>query len=146
MVGLRQILVLIVLAACGADPAHAADACTREDFTKVVGEAANALKALNDENARVFQTKLRELKTKRGWSHDQFMKEAAPLVRDERIAAFDEETNAILTSINSLGEGAETQQADCKLLTDLKTQMSDLVKITQAKWAYMFGKIAMALN
>jgi hypothetical protein len=146
MVGLRQVLMVALLVASGCGTVAAAETCSREDFTKVVGEAADMLKALNDDNARVFQAKLRELKTKRGWSHDQFMKEAAPLVRDERIAAYDEETNAILTSINSLGEGAEAQKADCKLLADLKAQMAQLVKITQAKWAYMFGKIAMALN
>lgn len=146
MVGWRQVLIAAILAAFGTAPAAKAENCAREDFTKVVGEAADALKALNDDNARLFQAKLRELKAKRGWSHDQFMKEAAPLVRDERIAAFDEETNAILTSINSIGGGGEAQTPDCKLLAELRSQMTQLVKITQAKWTYMFGKISMALN
>lgn len=146
MAGWRQVLVAAVFLAVGAATNAAAQTCTREDFTKVVGEAADALKALNDDNARAFQSKLRELKTKRGWTHEQFMKEAAPLVRDERIAAYDEETNAILTSINNLSEAPEPQKPDCKLLGDLKAQMAQLVKITQAKWTYMFGKLAMALN
>ncbi|KAB2850291.1 MAG: hypothetical protein F9K44_05350 [Hyphomicrobiaceae bacterium] len=137
-------MFLAFLVASGICPALG-QSCSRDDFTKVVGEAAAALKALNDDNARAFQAKLRELKTKRGWTHDQFMKEAQPLVRDERIAAYDDETNAILTKINSLGEGGEGR-ADCKLLAELQTQMAALVTTTQAKWAYMFGKIAAALN
>ena len=52
----------------------------------VVDEAAAALRDLNAKNKPAFQEKLRQLKDKRAWSHDEFLKEAAPFVRDDKIA------------------------------------------------------------
>jgi hypothetical protein len=56
-------------------------ACTKAEFEGVVDEAAAALRDLNNKNRPDFQEKLRTLKDKRGWSNDQFLKEAAPFVK-----------------------------------------------------------------
>ncbi len=70
--------------------------CTKAEFEDVVDEAAAALRDLNAKNKPDFQEKLRQLKDKRGWTHDQFLTEAAPYVRDDKIAVYDQEFGAAL--------------------------------------------------
>ena len=120
----------------------AALACSRAEFEAVVDEAAAALRDLNLKNRPAFQEKLRELKEKRGWSHDQFLKEAIPFVKDEKIEVFDQSGGELLDQISSMGqEGAEAPKPDCALLEDLHARMKKLVEIQTAKWAYMFTKL-----
>ncbi len=124
----------------------AAPQCAKAEFEDVVDDAAAALRGLNSKNKPAFQEKLRELKDKRGWSHDQFLKEAAPFVRDDKIAVFDQDSERLLSDISSLGqEGAEAKTPDCALLLELRARMDVLVKTQSAKWSYMFKKLDAAL-
>ena len=133
---------LVALAAAGMAPAHSQAQCSKGDFEAVVDEAAGALGALARENTPQFQAKLRQLKGKRGWSDDQFLKEAEPLVRDDKIAGFDQQSEDFLARITSGGQaGASGEAPDCKLLAELRTIMGSLVETQKAKWAYMFEKI-----
>lgn len=128
----------------GAAPAP--EQCTKAEFEDVVDEAAAALRDLNLKNKPAFQEKLRELKEKRGWSHDEFLKEAAPFVRDDRIAVFDQESERLLSDISSQGqEGAEAKTPDCAVLLELRARMNVLVKTQGDKWSYMFQKLDAAL-
>jgi hypothetical protein len=130
-------------------PAPAApggEVCQKAEFEAVVDEAAAALRDLNLKNKPDFQEKLRQLKTKRGWTNDQFLKEAAPFVRDDKIAVFDQQSDQLLNDISSLGqEGAEAKTLDCALLQELRARMKVLVDTQTAKWGYMFEKLNGAL-
>ncbi|MEI9899359.1 MAG: hypothetical protein WDN31_03650 [Hyphomicrobium sp.] len=120
--------------------------CGKSDFEAVVDDAAGALRDLNMQNKPAFQEKLRLLKDKRGWSHDAFLKEAAPYVRDDKIAVYDQESERLLADISTLGqEGADAPTPDCALLADLKARMKTLVDTQTAKWSYMFQKLETAL-
>jgi len=124
-----------------------AQTCSKADFEAVVDEAAGALRTLNQQNTPSFQGKLRQLKDKRGWSHDQFMIEAAPLVRDDTIIGFDQKSEELLTRITSGGQsGAGGRAPDCALLSDLRREMTTLVETQKAKWAYMFDRIEQELK
>ncbi len=113
----------------------------------MVEEAAGSLRDLNAKNRPAFQERLRTLKDKRGWSHDQFMKEAAPYVRDEKIEVFDKSTDELLSAISTMGqEGAARGTPDCALLLELRARMKALVDTQTAKWNYMFGKLETALS
>jgi hypothetical protein len=126
--------------------APAPQECTKAEFEDVVDEAAAALRDLNFKNKPAFQEKLRELKDKRGWSHDQFLAEATPFVRDDKIAVFDQQSERLLLDISSQGqEGADAKTPDCALLQDLLRRMKVLVETQTAKWAYMFEKLDAAL-
>ena len=119
-----------------------APACAKTDFETVVDEAAAALRNLNLKNKPAFQDKLRQLKDKRGWSTDQFLKEAAPFVRDDKIAVYDQKSDELLTSISTMGEeGSAAKAPDCALLVELRARMKVLVEAQPEKWTYMFGKI-----
>ena len=108
-------------------------------------EAGDALRAMNAENTPKFQTKLRTLKDRRKWTHDQFMREAAPYVQDDKILGLDEQTATLLNKIQGLGEGGAGREPDCGLLDVLRTHMHALIETTEAKWSYMNSKIDQAL-
>lgn len=117
-------------------------ACTRLQFSAAVADAAGALRDLNAQNRPPFQAKLRALKDKRGWSHDEFLKEAAPLVQDARMAEYDRESGDYLSKIQSMGEeGAAAREPDCEQLTQLRSHMQALVASQKAKWRYMLERI-----
>lgn len=121
--------------------------CARSEFETAVDDAAGALRDLNARNKAPFQDKLRQLKEKRGWSTEQFMKEAAPFVQDERIAQYDQATGDLLDDINRKGEaGSLAKSPDCQLLLQLKASMTRLIEMQGAKWAYMFQKLDAALK
>ena len=109
---------------------HAQDKpCGKADFEAVVEEAATGLRDLNTQNKPTFQEKLRQLKTKRAWTHDQFMREAAPFVRDEKIEELDLAIEELLSAIAAMGqEGASAKKPDCALLWELRARMNVLVE------------------
>ena len=85
---------------------------------------------------------LLNLKDKRGWSHDEFMKAAVPFVKDDKIEVYDQSAGELLDEISRMGQqGAEAPKPDCALLDDLRTRMKKLVDIQIEKWTYMFGKL-----
>lgn len=139
--------VALLAVALGVPASSAGAVCQRADFEAAVGEAAEALRNLNQTNKPAFQGKLRQLKTKRGWSHDQFLAEAAPIVQDTRIAAYDEQAAAFLSKIERLGaEGTAAEAPDCARLEDVRQSMRALVEVQNAKWSYMFERIATELS
>ena len=116
--------------------------CAKQDFESVVEEAAGILRDLNAKNRPAFQEKLRELKVKRKWTHDEFIERAKPFVRDDKTAVFDQSTDELLSAIASMGqEGATAAKPDCAVLLELRACMKVLVDTQTAKWAYMFQKI-----
>ena len=130
-------------------PARAQDAsgalpqsCTKVQFESVVDEAGEALRNLNQEKRPDFEDRLRQLKDKRGWTHDEFLKAAAPFVKDETIEVFDAKTNALLEKFSATGDiGATAKSPDCATLIELRAQMQTLVETQNARWSYMFGKL-----
>ena len=116
--------------------------CARADFEAVVEDAAGALRDLNLQNKPAFQDKLRLLKDKRGWGHDEFMTKAAPLVQDDKIAEYDQRSGDLLGRITAMGqEGSSAKAPDCATLAELRGHMKALIEAQLAKWSYMFGKL-----
>lgn len=123
------------------------ETCARGDFEAVVDEAAGSLRELNQINKPNFQDKLRQLKDKRGWSHEQFLSAAAPFVQDDKISEWDQRSADLLNKITAMGqEGSASKAPDCAMLKELHGHMQALVEAQQAKWTYMFGKIDRELS
>lgn len=137
-------LAAVLLALSGAGQAAIAQpaACAKIDFESVVNEAGAALRDLNRENTPKFQGKLRDLKDKRAWGNDQFLKEAEPFVRDGEIVAYDQKSEQLLNRITGGGQqGSSAAAPDCGVLTELRAAMKLLVETQKAKWTHMFAKI-----
>ncbi len=140
--GMWRGTVLAMAGAIWCVPALAEPNCQKSEFEAVVEESATVLRDLNAKNKPAFQEKLKQLKEKRGWTHEQFMTEAAPLVRDEKIEEFDIQTDDLVTAMSTMGqEGAASANPDCALLLELRARLKVLVDTQNAKWAYMFEKL-----
>ncbi len=138
----RLIAAALATALCVLATGAPAWACTRADFEGVVGTASTTLREMTQRNTPSFQDKLRQLRDKRQWTYEQFVKEAAPFVADDTIADYDAKSAEFLTRINAMsGEASNEAQPDCKLLEPLRTSMAALVDTQTAKWAYMFGRL-----
>lgn len=123
-------------------PEGAPETCSKAEFESAVDHAAERLRDLNNRNRPEFQARLRQLKEKRGWNDNQFLKEAAPFVKDDRISVFDAKTNELLASISSLGqEGANAPEPNCTMLSELRSRMQVLIETQDGKWRYMFEKL-----
>jgi hypothetical protein len=142
-------LVLVGLFTAAAAPALA-DGCERAEFEAVVANASETLRDLSVEKKPAYQAKLRGLMEKRGWTYDQFVKEAGPLVSDDKVSAFDQTSADLLAKINRMGEGSTTDPAAgatpgsgpaCAALKDLRATMAALVATQTEKWAYLFAKL-----
>ena len=100
------------------------------------------MRDLNSANRPAFQEKLRELKTKRKWTYDEFMQKATPFVRDDKTAIYDKTSDELLSEISSMGQaGARSGTADCALVLELRARMKALTDTQVAKWRYMFEKL-----
>jgi hypothetical protein len=134
--------VMVMLAATAGSAAAQQRSCSRDDFEAAVDEAAASLRDLTKKNRPAFQDLLRQLKDKRGWSHDQFIVEAAPFVKDGTIEEFDARSDAALSRLTAMGQaGSQSRTPDCRLLVELRGHMQALVDIQTEKWRYMFGRI-----
>jgi len=109
--------------------AQASPSCAKADFEAVVNEAGSSLRDLNRQHTPVFQAKLRELKDKRSWGNDQFLKEAEPFVRDAAIVAYDQKSEELLIRITGGGQqGLSAAAPDCAVLTGLREAMKVLLR------------------
>ncbi len=116
-------------------------ACSRAEFEAVVSEAAEKLRGLTQQKSPQFQGKLRSLKDKRGWSHDQFMTEGARFVADDKIAGYEEKSGQLLARLNGAGGDVVAAGTDCARLAELQATMASLVDLQSEKWTYMFGLV-----
>jgi hypothetical protein len=140
------VMLLLALAGTGRAALSQGAACAKADFEAVVNAAGAALRDLTQQNTPVFQAKLRELKDKRSWSNDEFLKQAEPLVRDETIAGYDKKSEELVARIAGGGGGSETDAVpDCALLTGLQADLKLLVETQQAKWTHMLAKVQQEL-
>lgn len=141
------VTLLLALAGAGQAVLSQAAACAKADFEAVVNAAGAALRDLAQQNTPVFQAKLRELKDKRSWTNDEFLKQAEPLVRDEMIAGYDKKSEELVARIAGGGSGSESDAApDCALLTGLQADLKLLVETQQAKWTHMLAKVQQELG
>lgn len=135
-------VVLLALPVASQKAAAQPSQCAKNDFEAVVNEAGAALRDLNRENTPRFQGKLRDLKDKRGWGNDQFLKEAEPFVRDGEIVVYDQKSEQLLNRITGGGQQGVTGAApDCAVLAELRAAMKVLLETQKAKWTHMFAKI-----
>ncbi len=138
----RTAAVAFISCCSGLRADEAPATCAKEDFETVVETAAGNLRDLNNQNRPTFQEKLRALKEKRNWSHDEFIDKAKPFVKDDKTAVYDQTTDDLLSAIASMGEeGAQASTPNCALMLELRTRMKALVDTQSAKWSYMFEKL-----
>ena len=144
-----------------ASGAALAENCDQAAFSAVVSEVRGKLDALNTRNKQEFQQKLGKLREKHGWSKDDFVKNASPLVQDAEIASYDARHKVLLAKVSQIGladqsvaslagvaptTGLAASDRRCIMLDELRSVMGEVIENTRAKWVYMHGKTDAALK
>ncbi|MDX2202543.1 MAG: EipA family protein [Hyphomicrobiaceae bacterium] len=127
------------LGLCGG-PSLAAG-CSKDDFAKAVDLAGAALRKVSAESMPRIQTKMRQVKDKRGWPDQGFEEKAFAALQDERIAQFDAQANDLLSKLDNLGSFSPSTEADCARLEELNATSLELLATVKAKAAYSLSKL-----
>lgn len=135
---LFAVLSVIWLMAATASAPHA-QACTDDEVARVVDAAGASLRAFNTGNAPKLQAKLRQLKTKRGWSDGEFEERSIDVLHDARVEELDRQANEILTRIDTLGSSS-TGKPDCARLGDIQAASVELLATMRAKSSYIIAR------
>ena len=99
--------------------------CDRDHLSKAVAAVSSKLEKMKSVYAEAFQQKLRQLKKQKRWSDQEFIKNAATFVKNEKIEAYDAQNKELMASIAALG-GNDTQtkkQPDCVMLVQLNSRL-----------------------
>jgi hypothetical protein len=138
-------LVLLVLAVHSVAPGEAIE-CTAEDFGKAVNDAGAALRKLSAENTPRLQTKMEQLKTKMKWPDAGYEDRAYQALQDERVAAFDNDANALLAKIDALGTVEPGGAPECSKLQELQAASLELQATVKTKTGYLISKLDQMLS
>lgn len=141
---LTMVALLLLAAACVA-PVDAAD-CSADEFAKAVNDAGAALRRLSAENTPRLQAKMAQLKTKMKWPDAGYEERAYQALQDERVAAFDNEANALLAKIDALGTLESGAAPECGKLQELQAASLELQATVKTKTAYLVSKLDQMLS
>ena len=142
---LLTMVALLLLAALCVAPGDAAD-CAADDFAKAVNDAGAALRKLSAENTPRLQAKMAQLKTKMKWPEAGYEERAYQALQDERVAAFDNDANALLARIDALGTIEPGVAPDCGKLQELQAASLELQATVKTKTAYLVSKLEQMLS
>lgn len=121
--------------------AVAAESCTAEAFAIAVDGAGASLRQFNAEAQPLFKGGLKALKDRKGWPEEGYEDRGLEYLQDGRLATYDEQSNELLTKIDTLGRIEDGTVPDCAKLADLKAASVELLAVMKAKSAYMLEKI-----
>ena len=140
-----KLMLLSAAAFCAAAMPSAvpaiAETCAAEQFSREVDRAGEALRGFNSEMAPKLQSRIRELKSAKGWKESDFQNLAQQYLFDDRIAEYDNKANKLLDRLDELGSTGELGGADCAKLKELKTTGIELLDVMREKSAYTLAKI-----
>lgn len=137
------ILLAIVTARVGA-PARAA-ACTAEDFAAAVDRSGAALRTFNAEAMPKLQSKLNQLKSRKGWTDTDYDEKTLTELRDEHSAKLDAQAEDLILKIDMLGRTPDDGSLDCSKLTELDAAGLELLAVMKAKSDYTLVRLDKAI-
>lgn len=113
-------------------------ACTSADFGAVVDQTAQALRDLNINGAKRFQTKLQTLRQKHGLTEDEIQTRAASL-QDDKMSEFNREIDTLVNQMDVLSQ-TPSDKINCAKLDELKRVRDQLLTSMALKSGYMLAK------
>lgn len=143
---LVPILLFACLGVCAPFAPVSAQPCTRETLRRVVDETGARLRVLTAETQPKLQTKIRQLKEKRGWTGADGDDKAAAVMSDDRTADFDRKSAGLISRIDSLAEVGEGATLDCSKLGELEAASAELQATIRAKSQHMQARLDEAIG
>lgn len=142
---MRLFVIFLCLSLLGT-AASFAESCERAVYSEVFNNASGKLAKMNTERASEIKRMLRDLKKLADWSDQEFLRKAAPLVKNKQISAFDSQSKALLASVSDFGgSGTTIDRGECGKIDELRALLSLLIQNTREKWSFMQKSIEVAI-
>jgi len=135
------LLVLALLFLPLVTPAQADEACTADSLAEAVDQAGAELRAFSAEAQPKLKQQLAALKEKKHWPDEGYEEKGFDLIRDDRITAFDEKADELLTRIDTLGRPEAGAAVPCASLNEVKASASELLAVMRTKASYINERI-----
>jgi len=137
------LLSVAVVAGLGAGSARA-QVCTAADFGAVVDQTALALRDLNVNGAKRFQTQLAALRDKHGLTQAEVEARTSSL-QDDKIDDFNREIDNFVAQMDVLSQ-TPNSKITCDKLDELKRVRDRLLAVMGQKSSYMLAKVDAELD
>lgn len=132
-------LVLVLSVAHG--DVLSAQTCTRTTVRAVVDDTGRALRQIHQEAQVRLDTGLRKLKTRRGWTEDEYLEKGNEFLSDERTEALDAKASELLARLDKLAESAPGVEPDCARLGELEATALELQAAVRSKTRHMLARL-----
>jgi hypothetical protein len=140
----RAFLGFVLSAAMLCSSAARAQNCTAADFGAVVDQTARALRDLNGNGSKRFQTKVAALREKHGLSQADIDARTTGL-QDEKIDEFNREIESLVAQMDVLAQ-TPNAKITCEKLEELKRVRDRLLTVMGQKSGYMHAKVEAELD
>jgi len=141
MRAVRAVVVALLLLAGSTGAGLAQRSCTRTDIADAVDAAGAALRKINSDTVPGIQSKMRQLKTLKGWSDADYQEQAAALIQDARTEQLDMQSSELLARIDTIGSERVEGAAACQRVDELEATTSELSVLMRTKAAYVLGRL-----
>ncbi|MFA5951201.1 MAG: DUF1134 domain-containing protein [Hyphomicrobium sp.] len=138
---LSHVLFILALLLPLVSAAQADEVCTAESLAAAVDQAGAELRAFSAEAQPKLKQQLAALKEKKQWSDEGYEEKGLDLVRDDRITAFDEMAEELLTRIDTLGRPEAGAAVPCTSMNEVKASASELLAVMRTKASYINERI-----
>ena len=143
----RLTLALTVVAAVLlGSVAHAQETvCTPEKFAELVDDTGAYLRDFTNQNRPRLLEKFDQLARQKGWPSEAAHERGFRFVNDAHNSQLDADARRLLIEFDAVNAEAEDNPT-CEKLQRLRKVSSDLKSVTEAKYAYMTGKVERAIK
>ncbi len=147
MVLLRMIWVLAFIITLNssvlADSARPGESgrCNIQALSQAVHNASIKLRHMKEKYRNNLHKQLVILKRQKGWSDQEFILKAQPLIQNKSISDFDDQNKKLVSVISSLNHSRGNKAPDCEMFARLNFSLNKIIQNTQNKWDHMLLNI-----
>lgn len=142
----KVLTVLLAATAVSTAALGKAPECSRDSFSKVVDEAAGALRKHSSETQPRILAGIRQLKVRHGWRDEDEADRARELLSDAETETLDQKAAQLLATMDRLSEEGGQGPGDCAKLSELRATATALQSTVRAKSELVLKRINAALT
>lgn len=142
---LRTLAIAAALACVLAPSLARAQTCTRAQLAEAVDKTGASLRKVTTETAPQLQSRMRQLKERKGWSDADYEEQAVALISDKRLADLDQQASDLVARIDALGT-PKGDDVNCATIAELEATGAELIATVRTKASYAIGKLDQALG
>jgi len=143
---IRALTALLAIATLSGGALAQTRECGRQSFSKVVDDAAAALRRHSGETQPRIQAGIRQLKARHSWRDQEEADRARDLLSDPETEALDHKAAQLLATLDRLSEEGAQRPGDCAKLAELRATAAALGSTIRSKSELVLQRIDAALT